>query len=405
MLQNQIRLDELLGRDVVVRWYEGVALVQAVCRQLLDGDGSTEVFPTASEILLSLDGTVATLVPSGRNAVTTAAHVLARMLSDDVPVRLRLIVAQATGAVTAYPTLLEFSNALAYFERPDGKQILRQLAERAAVAPPRDGVQSNVPAPLPVEDASVATSHAAARNRGWRPVAVGALVAIVGTSAGWVASSNGGNGRLGHALDTLKGVIHSQLASSPSNPPAEAMDTGRGSKPERPRAAVKPAVKSGAAPRPEAPTRAALAQGIFPLPSLPPLHAVGMTSNWTLTLSRPVFYESVEVPTSTGPDEVGEIEADATRIYSGAEVGVIPPRSLYPKLPPDPPPGTRLEDRTVLELLVATDGLVEHVQLRTPPRDIHEFMLVSAAKAWVFYPATVGGHPVRFRHRVLITLH
>ena len=58
---------------------------------------------------------------------------------------------------------------------------------------------------------------------------------------------------------------------------------------------------------------------------------------------------------------------------------------------------------TILDLLVAADGRVEHVRLRTPPRDVHEFMLVSAAKAWRFEPATVQGRPVRFRLSVAIT--
>ena len=41
--------------------------------------------------------------------------------------------------------------------------------------------------------------------------------------------------------------------------------------------------------------------------------------------------------------------------------------------------------------------------MRTTPRDVHEFMLVSAAKACRFEPATVDGLPVRFRHSVAIT--
>ena len=57
----------------------------------------------------------------------------------------------------------------------------------------------------------------------------------------------------------------------------------------------------------------------------------------------------------------------------------------------------------MLDLLISTDGRVEHVRLRTPPRDVHEFMLVSAAKAWRFDPATVHGRPVRFLHSVAIT--
>ena len=34
IMQNQFRLDDLLARDVVPQWFEGVAVVQLVCRQL-----------------------------------------------------------------------------------------------------------------------------------------------------------------------------------------------------------------------------------------------------------------------------------------------------------------------------------------------------------------------------------
>jgi hypothetical protein len=118
---------------------------------------------------------------------------------------------------------------------------------------------------------------------------------------------------------------------------------------------------------------------------------------------RPVFGESVEVTASEAtPDD--EITPDGARIYSRADPGVVPPRSVYPKLPSDPPAGEQYDDRTVLELVIGTNGLVERAKLRSIPRDIHEFMLVSAAKAWIFEPATVEGFPVRYRHRVRITL-
>ena len=38
MLDKQMRLEELLGRELTIRWFEGVALIQAVCRQLLAHD-------------------------------------------------------------------------------------------------------------------------------------------------------------------------------------------------------------------------------------------------------------------------------------------------------------------------------------------------------------------------------
>jgi hypothetical protein len=91
------------------------------------------------------------------------------------------------------------------------------------------------------------------------------------------------------------------------------------------------------------------------------------------------------------------------RIYSRSDASVTPARQVYPALPADQSPRRRREDLTVLDLVVAADGRVEHVRLRTTPRDVHEFMLVSAAKAWRFQPATVDGRPVRFLHSVAIT--
>ena len=136
MLATQMRVDDLLGRDLMIHWFEGVALVQAVCRNQLDRH-TADVFPNASEMLLHLDGTVSCLAATSRGAVSTAARLLSRMLSEDVPVRLRLIVTQAAAAESPYPTLADFSNALAYFERPDGQKVLQGLAERAMAAPMR----------------------------------------------------------------------------------------------------------------------------------------------------------------------------------------------------------------------------------------------------------------------------
>ena len=91
------------------------------------------------------------------------------------------------------------------------------------------------------------------------------------------------------------------------------------------------------------------------------------------------------------------------KIYSRSDASVTPPRQVYPALRAHPSPGTRREDLSVLDMVVAADGQVEHVRLRTTPHDVHEFMLVSAAKAWRFEPATVDGRPVRFLLSVAIT--
>jgi hypothetical protein len=90
-------------------------------------------------------------------------------------------------------------------------------------------------------------------------------------------------------------------------------------------------------------------------------------------------------------------------IYSKANSEVTPPRQVYPALPAEPPTASMTRALTVVDLVIAPDGLVEHVHLRTPPRDIHEFMLLSAAKAWRFQPALLDGRAVRFRHSVALT--
>jgi len=90
------------------------------------------------------------------------------------------------------------------------------------------------------------------------------------------------------------------------------------------------------------------------------------------------------------------------RIYSQADLQVTLPLSIYPKFSNDatanPGPG-----RTTLELTIAANGRVERVRMLTTPRNVHEFMLLSAAKAWRFEPARLGGRPVRFRQLIALT--
>jgi hypothetical protein len=113
-----------------------------------------------------------------------------------------------------------------------------------------------------------------------------------------------------------------------------------------------------------------------------------------------VFYSSVEIIASDASAGRDSDEPAGARIYTTSDSAVTPPRSIYPKLPDEPLPGSRLTTQTVLELVIASTGLVEHVKLQTAPRNIHEFMIVSAAKAWQFEPARLDGQPVRFRQLV-----
>jgi outer membrane biosynthesis protein TonB len=53
---------------------------------------------------------------------------------------------------------------------------------------------------------------------------------------------------------------------------------------------------------------------------------------------------------------------------------------------------------------VTERGEVEKVHLISPANRYRERMLVAAAKAWRFKPATLDGQPVRYRTTVRITL-
>ena len=56
-----------------------------------------------------------------------------------------------------------------------------------------------------------------------------------------------------------------------------------------------------------------------------------------------------------------------------------------------------------LDILVLEDGTVGEVRLRPDSNRLQDRMLISAAKAWRFRPATRAGRPVKFRLLVPIT--
>ncbi|HXW05677.1 MAG TPA: hypothetical protein VD833_10630, partial [Vicinamibacterales bacterium] len=223
MSQNQIRLDELTGRALDIRWFEGVALVQAVCRQVVSGGAPG--FPLAREIALTAAGTVS--VGGGRssgNPVQAAAHILASMLGDDVPVRLRLVVTQATSPGEVYPTLADFSEAIAYFERPDASQVLANLFERAASAPQRagDAVRGGEPpvaAEPEREDERPAGPRRRSRLAALAPVAGVAIVAAI-----WAAGSEQGTASLAGAATAVTTALERGWAAVGAQPAAEPVE-------------------------------------------------------------------------------------------------------------------------------------------------------------------------------------
>jgi hypothetical protein len=399
MSTNQIQLDELLARQVDVQWYEGVAIVQAICRQLLASGVSKGEFPAVAQIGMGSDGAVRVLATTSTQAVPAAAHLLAGLLSDDVPVRLRLVVSQATGENSTLESLRELSESLGYFERPDGEQIVRSLVERAMVA----GHRKQTDAPRSEEVHKQQKPETAARpardNKARsRLAAMVAAVAIVATSGlAWFVSRSG---RVNAAFSAITQVIAGAPREAPIDEPHEGSNRPA---PIAPKARTRPqpghSSKTNTSPRE---SHEARKQSSGALVARTPVLGPSVTS------SRSAM-ASADPSKATQPEQTYVIMASEPGmsaldlIYSKANSEVTPPRQVYPALPAEPPTVSMKRALTVVDLVIAPDGLVEHVHLRTPPRDIHEFMLLSAAKAWRFQPALLDGRAVRFRHSVALT--
>lgn len=394
MSTNQIRLDELLARQVEVQWYEGVAIVQAICHQLLAQGGSNGDFPAVTQIGLRTDGTVRVLGTMPTHAVQAAAHLLAGMLSEDVPVRLRLVVSQATGENSTIGNLREFSETLKYFERPDGEQIVRNLLERAMLASFRK--QTDEPTReqvYPQEKPPAAARRPDDKKARWRVPAMAAAGAIVVTS-GLVWFTSGGGG----VSAAYSGIANAFGGSSDARPsePVESAGTPKETPPTSATShrAVSPTA-ADADRKPGGPLKEKPAVAAGRIPSLAPSAKVPAlsldASNSTQPVQTYVIYASEPGVSASDP------------VYSKANADVTPPRQVYPALPAEPATASLKGALTVVDLIVAPDGLVERVHLRTTPRTVHEFMLLSAVKAWRFQPALLDGRPVRFRHSVALT--
>jgi hypothetical protein len=91
-------------------------------------------------------------------------------------------------------------------------------------------------------------------------------------------------------------------------------------------------------------------------------------------------------------------------IYLADDPSVTPPQILRPHLPTEPADWMTPGNIGTFDLLVRPDGGVEQVRLTSPSNRFQERMLLSAAKAWRFRPATRAGVPVWCHVRIRVTI-
>jgi hypothetical protein len=90
-------------------------------------------------------------------------------------------------------------------------------------------------------------------------------------------------------------------------------------------------------------------------------------------------------------------------VYSASYPDVIPPALVRAQMPELPIGGVSMARPGALELLVGDDGQVLSAKLIPASNRHQDRMMVSAAKAWRFTPATRNGEPVSYRLHMPIT--
>ena len=146
------------------------------------------------------------------------------------------------------------------------------------------------------------------------------------------------------------------------------------------------------------PPAAARLEPVAPgLESLPAGTSVYEAPHGVARLPDATFQETAETP-----EQSADAPFDST-VYGAGSDGVSPPVGVRPQLPRQLPPTADPAQLSRIELTIAADGSVESARLLGQGRDVRGGMLLSAAKAWRFTPATKNGAAVRYRKTILVS--
>jgi hypothetical protein len=423
-----VALSALVDRGVKLEWHEAVAVVRDIC-QLLRGADPDELCRTSGTSGFARTGEWPSRRDCGRSGfseppVATLGRLLLSLVEEArMPVQLR-IVALCGVDTPAYDSVDEFSNALAYFERPSGALPIRpvytrwhQLAAESdaptalqPLPPDLPPLGSQPPATQSVVDLTappdalglfqpekrVVTWHG--RSFPVFPIAAAGAVILVATVI--LAWSFSARSRSSPAPTQAAQAPVEEAASPPiaqSSPMTEDIDLDAGGGPAargsgaelwRRRSGPAPVVaigtrssKSGTSPTTPrfspGPQPGLRAGGLAaPPPRVASRTAVPAPASPPASSRQPAVDERLPAPMGEPPDV----------IYGSSDQDVEPPILVRPRVSVDPPAGGELEGMTVLDLLISDSGQVETIKLAAPAQDYREAMIFSAVKTWKFRP-------------------
>jgi hypothetical protein len=407
--ENALTLADILRRNVVIEWFEGVALVRAIIDRLTSSSSSS--VPELHQVELSSSGRVDV---NGGSSTDDPVRRLGQLLQatfgrSDPPVQLRLMISQATAPTPAFASVREFDEVLGYYERPNREASLQALYERAAAAPPPQ-VSGSTPtldtlAPLPTPEQKKPAKppkppEVKRRQRRLAIAAIGLLL-IAGGLAQYARNLGAAESEQVSEMAAKAGDVVGSAVISSLSKVTETVGLGRlvsesEANATPPAPALTPTLQMPVATSGRRGTREPLpAQAIPVLVYDLDIRPSMLSSSGEEAAAMPVPSETeAAVPTSNGGPE--------TDMFTAADSDVVPPIGIRPQLPRELPRHVSSEQLTQIELLVAADGTVEMVKLVSSPKTVHDSMWLSAIKAWQFQPAMKDGRPVRYLKTVWI---
>jgi hypothetical protein len=418
-----IRLRDLSASAVALEWHEAVAVVAALTAAV--GNARASHAPTLDAAVLTREGDMQ-LVGEERlpGAVTSGlALALGSLLeTTPCPAELRHIVTANLGPDPELDSVQAFAGALMFFERPAREDVLRQLAARAEAAleqarasdeldrlteRARQRAEETTPARRRETTAPMVVASA---RRLVAPVAVAMTVFLaVALAAATLFTTAQAPGRrepmkagpveddeltppgAASAPSSAGAALAARRTTGPSTSASEAVGAS----------GVAPASSTARSER----TGATARNGATGAPTAPtaPLPGGGARPAREVVV-RVTELGGAPLPPVASASAAAAGRSAGARVYTVADSGVTPPILVKPHLPAEPPSDVPPWEVGTLELTVSAAGTVDQVRLISPYNRYQERMLVAAAKAWLFQPASRDGRPVRFRTRIRVTL-
>jgi hypothetical protein len=418
-----LALETILSRRISVSWLEAVAIVEATCAALVS-DGDELPAPDPSDILLTAEGGIEVRTGLGfgfgrADSVQRLARTLHVLTSGQaIPAPLRLFTSKWI-ASDGNHLIADFAKELAYFARPNGSDLIRELYRRGAAAPAtkkQTTAASKQQSENQAEKKSPKVSPKPARRS--RPALVIAVFSLAfalaiiivfsrprqageAGSSGLLSNLVAGAAEFGRSL----GEVRTQLGNLTAQLSAHLASGADVPAPAKPAPATDVQTTSN---QTQGNTATSTPRAPAPLPARTvPGTATRSTSTARSGVSAPALDLSALRPPDAGrpesplagPNVLTPVETvDPEAIYTSADAGINPPKMLYPQLPP-PPLVVSTSDNSVnvMEIIIGGNGSVERVRLVSQPRRLTDMMLLSGAKSWRFAPASKNGLPVRYR--------